>query len=53
MAKRKFPMLATILLIFAIIWLLSDLDILTISIPWIPVVLIIVAVGMIYNRIFK
>jgi len=48
----RFPILAVILLVFAVIWLLSDLKILTISLPWIPIVLIIIAVGMIFNRYF-
>ena len=50
MAKRKFPTLAIILLVFGIIWLLSSINILTIDLPWIPIVLIIVAIGMIINR---
>lgn len=48
--KRKFPMLATILLIVGIIWLLTELKVITIPIPWIPVVLIVIALGMIINR---
>jgi hypothetical protein len=50
MAKPKFPMLAVILLVVAVAWLLSSLNLITIDIPWIPVVLIIVAIGMIANR---
>jgi hypothetical protein len=50
MAKPKFPMLAVILLVVAVVWLLSSLNLITIDIPWIPVVLIIVAIGMIANR---
>jgi len=48
--KRKFPVLATILLVFAVVWLLSELGYLVVNIPWIPVVLIIIAIGMIFNR---
>ncbi len=50
MKGKKFPMLATILLIVGIIWLLTELNFITISIPWIPVVLIIIAIGLIFNR---
>lgn len=50
MAKNKFPALAVILLLFALAWLLSDLGYLAIDIPWIPVVLGIIAIGMIFNR---
>ena len=47
---RKFPMLATILLVVGIIWLLTELKVILIPIPWIPVVLIVIALGMIINR---
>lgn len=53
MAKRKFPVLAVILLIFALVWLLSDLGVYTINLPWIPVILIVVAIAMIFNRFNK
>jgi hypothetical protein len=48
--KRRFPMLAMLLLIFAVVWLLNDLKVIALDIPWIPVILIIIAIGMIYNR---
>ena len=47
---RKFPMLATILLVVGIIWLLTELKVILIPIPWIPVVLIVIALVMIINR---
>jgi hypothetical protein len=51
MARRKsFPTLAVILLVFAIVWLLDELGVLVINVPWVPVILIVVAVGMIFNR---
>jgi hypothetical protein len=49
--RRKFPILAVLLLVFAIFWLLSETDILVIDIPWIPIILIIIAIGMIWNRL--
>lgn len=48
--KRKFPMLAVILLVVGIMWLLTELKVITIPIPWIPIVLIIIALGLIINR---
>lgn len=48
--KRKFPTFAVILLVVGLIWLLNELAVITINIPWIPVVLVIVAIGMIINR---
>jgi uncharacterized membrane protein YoaK (UPF0700 family) len=48
--KPKFPTLAVVLLILAVIWLINDMGYLAIKIPWIPVILIVVAVGIIINR---
>lgn len=48
--KTKFPTFAVILLVVGLIWLLNELQVIAINIPWIPVVLIIIAVGMIINR---
>jgi len=50
MAKSKFPILATILLVFGLIWILNDLNVISITLPWIPIILVIVAIGMIANR---
>ncbi len=50
MGRNKFPMLATLLLVIGVIWLLQELELITINIPWIPIVLIIIAFGLIVNR---
>lgn len=50
MTKNKFPTLATILLVTGIVWTAEALGYLKINFPWLPVVLIIVAIGMIANR---
>jgi len=46
----RFPVLATIILLAGVVWLFNDLDIINFDVPWIPVIVIIIAVGMIYNR---
>ena len=51
--SSRFPTLAVLLLIFAIVWLLNDLRIISLNIPWIPVILIVIAIGMIANRYRK
>lgn len=51
MARKKFPVFAFILLIFAVAWLLDEIGYLTINLPWIPVILIVLAIGMIFNRL--
>jgi len=53
MAKKRFPTFAVIVLVLAIFWLLGDLNILNVNIPWIPVILIIVAVGWIVSHYSK
>jgi len=53
MTRVKFPVLATIILIFAVFWLLNELEILILDIPWIPVILIVIAIGLIFNRFTK
>ncbi|MFW6233479.1 MAG: hypothetical protein ACOC3Z_02345 [Nanoarchaeota archaeon] len=49
--KIKFPVFAVILLIFGIAWLVNELGYFLIDIPWLPVILIIIAIGMIFNRL--
>lgn len=48
--KTSFPTLAVILLVAGIVWAVDALGYLNIDFPWLPVVLIIVAIGMIINR---
>ena len=50
MARKKFPVLAVIILLFALAWLLSELKILVMDLPWIPIILAVIAIGMIFNR---
>ena len=48
--RPKFPALAVILLVIGLVWLLNESNIISVNLPWIPVILIIVAIGMIVNR---
>ncbi|MBT3642915.1 hypothetical protein HN604_03545 [archaeon] len=51
MARRNtFPTFAVIVLIFGIVWLLKELNILAINVPWLPVLVIIISLGWIFNR---
>lgn len=50
MAKSRFPVLAVLLLILGVVWLVNELGFLRIDLPWIPVVLIVIAIAMIWNR---
>ncbi|HNZ51784.1 MAG TPA: hypothetical protein PLT60_00215 [Candidatus Pacearchaeota archaeon] len=49
--RRRFPVLGFIILIFATLWLLREMDIIDLYVPWLPVVLIIIAIGIIFNRL--
>lgn len=51
--RRKFPTLGVILLVFATLWLLRELNVINFYAPWLPIVLIIIAIGIIFNRLFS
>ncbi len=49
---RRFPTFAVIVFVFALIWLLTDLGLIpNVDIPWLPLILLIVAFGWIINRL--
>jgi len=50
MKGHEFPMFAGILLAIGVIWLLNDLDIIPIDIPWVPIVVIVIAIGLLINH---
>lgn len=43
--KEVFPTIPVIILVTGILWLINELKILTIDIPWFPVVLIIIGIA--------
>jgi hypothetical protein len=51
--KCKFPTFAVILLVVGVLWLLSEIGVITVAIPWWPVILIIIALGWIVNAYTK
>jgi uncharacterized membrane protein YoaK (UPF0700 family) len=48
--KPKFPVLATLLLVLGLVWMLNELQVISLNLPWIPVILVVIAIGMIWNR---
>lgn len=44
--RHRFPVFALVLLFTGVIWFLNDVHILSVNIPWIPSILIIIAIGM-------
>jgi len=51
MVHKKFPTFAVILLVFALFWLFGGRWLPVIK--WVPVVILIIAGGMIINRYFR
>jgi hypothetical protein len=45
----KFPTFASAVLVLGILWILSELKILTVEVPWFPVILVVVAIGWIVD----
>lgn len=46
---QKFPIFPVLLLVIGVIWLLNDLHVFTIQIPWLPVALIVLSLLWIVN----
>lgn len=51
--KKRFPTFAFLILIIGVIWLLQELNFLTIDVPWIPLVIIALSLGWIINSLIK
>ena len=49
--RRSFPTLGFIVLVFASLWLLREINVVDIRVPWLPIVLIVIAIGIIFNRL--
>jgi hypothetical protein len=48
-----FPTFALVVLLIGVFWLLNDLNILKVDVPWIPIVIIVVAIGWIVDHFAK
>ena len=46
----KFPTFAIIILVIALLWIASELGYINVDIPWFPIVIAIIALGMIVNK---
>jgi hypothetical protein len=57
MKKEKengvFPTFALVILLIGVFWLLNDLNVLKVNVPWIPIVIIVVAIGWIVDHFAK
>ncbi|MFC1754357.1 hypothetical protein ACFL96_13360 [Thermoproteota archaeon] len=52
-AGKKFPTFAVLLLAVGVLWLLAEIDVITIDIPWWPVILILITLGWIIDNYTK
>ncbi|MFC1728621.1 hypothetical protein ACFLZ7_04110 [Nanoarchaeota archaeon] len=52
-ADRGFPTFAVLLLVLGLLWLFSELGVVTIPVPWFPVVLVTIALGWIIDHYTK
>ena len=48
--KKKFPTFAVLLLVLGLVWLVSDTGLIKINIPWMPLALVVIAIGWIINH---
>ncbi|VVB57477.1 Uncharacterised protein [uncultured archaeon] len=51
--RSHFPAFAVFLFIVSLVWLLNDLGILSINLPWIPLALLIISVAWLSNHYAK
>jgi hypothetical protein len=51
--NKVFPTFAVIVLILAILWILAGFNIIRVDIPWIPIIIAVIAVGWIINYYIK
>lgn len=49
--KRKFPVLGVFLVVAGFLWFMNEMNLVSIKIPWLPIVVVVVGIGMIYNRL--
>ena len=51
--SKRFPTVPVLLLAIGILWLLQETNVISIDVPWWPVILIVIALGWIINSYKK
>jgi hypothetical protein len=51
--KRPFPTFAVLILVLGLIWLAVELRLIAISVPWLPLIVVVLAAGWIVNHYQK
>ncbi len=49
----KFPLFAILLLVAGVMWLLRDLGAIAFKLPWLPIIIILIALKMLSKRLCK
>ncbi len=50
---KKFPTFAFVVLILGLLWLAVEMHWITIAIPWLPLIVVVVAAGWIVNHYMR
>ena len=50
MKKRYFPTFWTIVLLISIAWFMRELGYIEVDVPWLPAILMVIAIGAIVNH---
>jgi hypothetical protein len=45
----RHPLFAVILLVIGVLWILSDMGVITLDVPWLPLVVVVYAMGKLYK----
>lgn len=51
--QRRFPAFGVFLLIVGLVWFIEELGYLAVDVPWIPIIVIVFAISIIYNRLVE
>lgn len=51
--NKGFPTFAVIILVLGILWILSDIGMISVTVSWFPVVLVIIALGWLTDHYRK
>ncbi len=51
--RRIFPTFAVVLIAIGIVWLLNSLNLVSIDLPWLPIIIIIIGVGIFVNNYWE
>ncbi len=47
---KRFPTFAWLILVIGVLWFLGELNVIAFNVPWLPIVVIVLAIGMILNH---